>query len=110
MMNRIPLSIRFTRLEDGEPSDPAYVRSVIKNMADTPIVIYLCGFGDELDWLITALAIPEKQAENLTYQDIAVRIAGHTDKAFVTEAVRVLSLPFYQRFKERVVQDEKNPA
>ena len=110
-MYKVPLETRLQCLAEGHFSDPSCVQYIIKNMADTPISVYLYGYGDELNWLMATLDIPDGQRETLTYQDVAKGISKLTDKPAIAEAVRVLAQPFYHYFEERMAQyDEKNPT
>lgn len=106
-MDKIPLETRLSRLDDGNFSDPAYGQSVIKNMAQTPIKVYLNGFDDELSWILEELNIPKKRQDSMLYRDIAVRISRHKDKEFVKKAVQVMAKPLHYRL-ERVIENEKN--
>lgn len=109
--NKIPLTIRLLRLEDGEPSDNAYNTAIIKEMADMPIGTYLSAFDDELDRLMELLGLSPEKAKCLYYRDIAYLISQPRYGWSVRdEAVKILALPFQRCYEERAKKNGKNTA
>lgn len=106
-MDRIPLEIRLSRLDDGKFSDPAYGQNIIKNMAQTPIRVYLNGFDEELSWIFEEFNISKEQQDSVLYQDIAIKISKHKDTEIVKKAVQVMAKPLHERYG-RLVENEKN--
>lgn len=98
-VNKIPLEQRLTRIKEGYPSDPDFIVSAIKSMANIPIRVYLNSFETERIRLRQILNITEEEEKEMTYKDVAIRIEKRRKDR--EEAVRILAAPAKRCYEER---------
>ena len=92
--NKIPLSVRLSRISTGYPPDPAYVESCIRSMADMPISEYMSSFPREYERLQELLDVPP----DTTYKQVAYTLYqiynNVENNGAAIEAARLLAVPF----------------
>lgn len=70
-VNKIPMKERLKRLQTGYASDPEFIISSIRAMADIPVRVYLISFPAEQQRLWELLNISEQKQETITYKKAA---------------------------------------
>ena len=116
-VQQISLKERLERLSKGYPSDPAFVTSAIRSLADIPICIYLREYPEELEILAKRIVgVTKDEMTSLTYKDVASKVyeisrLPRRTKATQT-AIKILSLPLrnYHSEKKFVYGGKSNVA
>lgn len=104
-IQKLPLTERLQRIEDGYPAHLEYNASAIQTMAHTPISVYLHDYELARARLMEILK-PWGATDNMSYQEIAafIRDLQHTPQvgaAIAAEVADHLAAPLLHCFSER---------
>lgn len=104
-VSKISLEQRLERLGTGYASDPEFITSSIRTMADIPVRVYLNSFPAEQQRLWELLNVNEHQKETMTYKDAAKYIKtlwlSLPNDILAAEAIYRLAAPLRKCYEER---------
>lgn len=111
-VQQISLNERIRRIKTGYASDPEFIISAIKSLANIKVIVFLNEFADEMMSLRKILDIAESEVKEITYKEVAeriykIRLIPHR-KLEADEAVWILSLPLRKCYEERKSVYEKS--
>lgn len=95
-VSRIPLAYRLDRLARGYASDPAFVRSAIRTLAQTPLLEYFGPHADALEALAQKFGMPASDAGFLTYMQAAVAAGSIPSLKEREYAAFLLAVPIFR--------------
>ena len=102
-IQKLPLTTRLNNLKSGYAAHPEYVAHSIQTMAETPMQIYFHASRRSQLQISRLLHLTAQEAETLTYQEIACRIAAlrkiHPVMAYKT--VEIIAEPLRKCYQER---------
>lgn len=92
-IEKFPLAERIRRCKDGRTAYPEYIPSVIRSLAEMPVMEYLAGLDPKRQQRFATLV--GLRPGNCTYQWAALRVCELTEKspALAAEAMRILADP-----------------
>ena len=103
-VKKIPLAKRIECLNENKAADPEYYVSVVVRWANMPACDYMAAFSQENEELCRLLSITKEEQKNMTYRDMAIRLAERMAlpefKAAASKAVPLLAIPFINYNRE----------
>lgn len=106
-MNTIPLQKRIDALNRGYVSDMEYMIVQEKKWAQMPIKEYLKDFPDVADRIMEYFSDYDDRLEDMTYQEVAVRIEqmikGKENAEITKKLLEMLAIPIKQLYRVRVM-------